>query len=497
MYLLKNAWKNVIRSKGRNLLIGLIVFVIATSACISLSIREAAENAKTSGLENAEITGQITVDRQSMMKSMGESGADRSQMQNQMTQIQGLSISDLKKYAKAKSVKNFYYTITASLNGNSIEAVNSSDTSNNNDPDTSNIPSGNGHRMQNQGDFSLIGYSDEDAMTNFINGTCKMTEGDIFAEGTSEKVCIISDELATYNSLKVGNTIKLESPTEEGKVISLKIVGIYHNSSSTAGENGVMNRFNASADPANQIYTSYQALNALTKDSDSIKTQTNGTYVFADLDAYETFQDDVKDMGLDDSYAVVSQDVNNYEQSLLPLENLSKFASYFFAIILIIGAIILAVINMFNIQERKYEIGVLTAIGMKKWKVCTQFMIELFFVTLFAMVIGLGVGSATSVPVSNHLLASQIESQQEQMENQESNFGRREMNHDNKAGPGQRHGGIMTQTVDYVSDISATVNMTVIAKLFGVGILLTVLSSLISVIFVVRYEPLKILTNRS
>lgn len=64
MYVIKNAWKNVIRSKGRNILIGLIVLVVSISACISLSIRQAAENAQEDGLENVEITGQITVDRQ-------------------------------------------------------------------------------------------------------------------------------------------------------------------------------------------------------------------------------------------------------------------------------------------------------------------------------------------------------------------------------------------------------------------------------------------------
>ena len=87
MYLLKNAWKNVIRSKGRNLLIGLIVLIISVSACISLSIREAAENAKKDGLKNTEITGQIAVDRQSLMEDMNQSGADRSEMKEKMSQI--------------------------------------------------------------------------------------------------------------------------------------------------------------------------------------------------------------------------------------------------------------------------------------------------------------------------------------------------------------------------------------------------------------------------
>ncbi|MCI5622335.1 ABC transporter permease [Anaerostipes sp.] len=499
MYLLKNAWKNVIRSKGRNLLIGLIVLIISVSACISLSIREAAENAKKDCLKNTEITGQIAVDRQSLMEDMNQSGADRSEMKEKMSQMQSLSVSQLKKYAESDAVKNFYYTMTTSLNGNNIDEVSTEETSTDSSTASSQSgPGGNDRKMENQGAFSLIGYSSEDAMTNFVNGTCKITDGSIFTENTSENVCIISDELATYNSLKVGSSIKLESPTDDSATITLKIVGIYHNSSSTSGENGVMNRFNAGADPANQIYTSYKALNFMVKNIDSIMTQTSGTYVFADLDSYETFQKDVKKMGLDDTYTVTSQDVNNYEQSLIPLENLSKFASYFFIIVLIIGAVILAVINIFNIRERKYEIGVLTAIGMKKWKVCTQFVSELFFVTIFSMVIGLGIGSAASVPISNQLLASQIENQQEQIENQENNFGRgNTQQSSDKTSNTQGKGGFMNQTVNYVSDISATVNITVMMQLLAVGIILTILSSLTAVIFIVRYEPLKILTNRS
>ena len=51
MYIIKNAFRCIGRSKGRNILIGIIALVIATSACIGLSIRQSAENAKASALE--------------------------------------------------------------------------------------------------------------------------------------------------------------------------------------------------------------------------------------------------------------------------------------------------------------------------------------------------------------------------------------------------------------------------------------------------------------
>ena len=71
MYVIKNALKCIGRSKGRNILIGIIVLVIAISACIGLSIRQASESAKSETLDTMSVTATISFDRQSMMSSMG------------------------------------------------------------------------------------------------------------------------------------------------------------------------------------------------------------------------------------------------------------------------------------------------------------------------------------------------------------------------------------------------------------------------------------------
>lgn len=59
MYILKNALKSISRSKGRNILIGIIVLVIAVSTCVALSIREAANTAKSEALKDLNVTAQI------------------------------------------------------------------------------------------------------------------------------------------------------------------------------------------------------------------------------------------------------------------------------------------------------------------------------------------------------------------------------------------------------------------------------------------------------
>ena len=66
MYIFKNALKCIGRSKGRNALIGVIVFIIALSACLGLSIRQAAESSREETLKNLKITANISFDRSSM-----------------------------------------------------------------------------------------------------------------------------------------------------------------------------------------------------------------------------------------------------------------------------------------------------------------------------------------------------------------------------------------------------------------------------------------------
>lgn len=564
LYVIKNALRNIIRNKGRNILIMIIALVIALSACIALSIRQSAESTRESTLSDMEITANISVDRSKMMKNAtgnsSDSSSNKENMKSALQNTKDLSIDELEKYAKCKSVKDFYYTQSASLDaGGSLEAVdtssnsdssssdsssskssssdnkNSTDNNGNTPPDMQGNNGGQGGPemkggMGSQGDFTVIGYSSESAMTDFIDGTSKITDGSMFDINSSDKKCLISSELATLNSLEVGDTIKLQNPNDEDETITFTISGIYTKSDSNSSEN--MMGFNASNDPANQIYTSYECLSSIItkseknaststdsntgmKMSSAIRGQVNGTYVFSSVDDYNSFQKEAKKAGLSSDYTIQSQDLTEYENSLVPLENLSSFAGWFLLIVLIIGAIILIVFNMFNIRNRKYEIGVLTAIGMKKWKVALQFLTETFIVTIVAIILGAIIGACTSVPITNALLENQVTSSQTQQTQVEQNFGRgsdtqnnnfnnsdNNSSRDNKPSDNGQDkgnppsGGFMGQASNYISSVSSATDLMVVLELILLGLGLTIVSSLTSVIFVMRYEPLKILSQR-
>ncbi len=123
MLVLINAMKSIVRSKGRNILIGIIVLAIAASSCVALAIRNAANEAETAGVDSINITGTISVDREKLMAS-AQNAADSTEggrpdmdsMREMMSQYQDLSLLELQAYSESDYVKNFYYSASVSLN---------------------------------------------------------------------------------------------------------------------------------------------------------------------------------------------------------------------------------------------------------------------------------------------------------------------------------------------------------------------------------------------
>lgn len=119
MFIFKNAIRCILRSKGRNVLLGIISLVIAVSACLGLSIRQAAESAKAETLAGMSVTATISFDRQSMMGNMGRpdsGGFDKEQFEEMMGGASSLTLEEYETYAQADSVQDFYYTLTVSVN---------------------------------------------------------------------------------------------------------------------------------------------------------------------------------------------------------------------------------------------------------------------------------------------------------------------------------------------------------------------------------------------
>ncbi|MFD0717360.1 FtsX-like permease family protein [Paenibacillus sp. GCM10027626] len=125
----------------------------------------------------------------------------------------------------------------------------------------------------------------------------------------------------------------------------------------------------------------------------------------------EPFEAEVRAKGLSDLFNFKT-DTASYEKVVKPVEGLKSISITFMVVVIILGSIILLLLASISIRERKYEIGVLRAMGMKKAEVAIGLWFEILTITCFCLVIGLGVGTVATQPVSDMLLQNQAEEAQ-------------------------------------------------------------------------------------
>ena len=316
-------------------------------------------------------------------------------------------------------------------------------------------------------------------MTKFVNGTYQITDGEIISDFESQE-CVISSELATLNEITVGQTITLKNPNTEA-TYEFVVKGIYKDNSDSNDSSSMYSK------SANKIITGSKVIENLVVDDSTLVTTITPTFILKDKDSVEKFTTEIKEKGLSEYYTL-NTNVEELESATKSIENVKTFATTFLLIMLAISAVVLFVINMINIRERKYEIGVFRTIGVSKFKLTLQFALEILIVSVVMLGIGAVCGSFLAKPVGNMLLENEIQSVQEETEQISNNFG--------KGGPMDMNfgGTVNVQTID---TINAVVDITVVAQLLGIGLALMLVSSLASMISIQRFSPLTILKERS
>ncbi len=536
MYVFKNAFTSISRNKGRNILIGIIIIVISAACAITLSIRNSADKIVEAYENKYNVEATIGMDRNALMQSLrgeNDDGEKNSQedMINIFNEIEQVSVEEIKTYGNSKYVDSYYYVYNASMDAKDLtEATDSlvketTTTTTKTDQYTTKFdaPPGGGRGPGGQGGstttkksttttkkteeifnaraangaFSVMGYSSFEAMSNFISGSYTITDGEVSSDFTSNEA-VISEELASLNEIAVGDMITLVNPDDDDLTYEIIVTGIYKENTDESSD--MTNMFSNSA---NTIITNATIVEKIMADDEDFNVTVTPTFILTSTDVADKFAKEVKEKGLSEYYAV-TDNVDIVEGATKSISNVKTFATTFLIITLIIGGVVLLVINMINIRERKYEIGVLRTIGMKRILVISQFMIELLVVCIFSLLIGASVGALSSVRVANNLLENEISNATEDYENINKNFG---------GGMSERPGNVPDEpngkdnrgnmnfnglvNIEQVDTMEAVVDFKVLIQLLAIGVGLTIISSISSCIAIARFSPLTILKERS
>lgn len=521
MNFIKRAFYSTKAKKGRTLLLtfvfsAILIFILAGLTIQSASLK-ATENAKKS--MGATVT--LSTNMENAMKKSSSSDSNDSSDKSDRPDPGSFSITPVdldtvNTLAKLDNVASYSISSSTSVNAKSFDAISSEDEEE--DESSSSNSSNGGNNQQggpnggmqmmrmSSGDITIEGTNATATASDFTSGTAKITEGvGITEDDVDSNHAVIETNLAKANDISVGDTIKVTDSEDEDIVYKLKVVGIYKTSETADARSMRMTALN----PYNAIYTSYTFANKV-KGDDYKDSADSVIYTLSDPEKMDTFEKDAKKAGLDtDTYSLRTND-QVYQQMIQPLENVESFAKKIVILVSAAGTVILALIVILMIRERKYEIGVLLSLGEKRFKIIGQFFAELLAVLIVALVIAGVSGKFVGNIVGEQLLEQQATTTASTSNNQDGpgqggpgqaggqNLGQGRQGGSGNFGRGSsfsNFGASSAKNAKQIEDLNITLSLKELVELGGFGLAISFLAVIIASIGVMRMQPKKILIS--
>lgn len=476
MYILQNAFRNIVRNRGRNMLIGAIVFVIIIATVVGLMI-----NNTTSGIIDdykdrfaAEVGFVVNMEKL-RERAMADYTGGRV-----IATAPVIPPEQYIEFGRSEYLHSAVYRASVGINSDDVAAVDAEKGGGGATYGTVFVggtvvaPTTFMMRLANQFD-------------DFQTGHRAIAEGRM-PENQSE--IIISTDLAELNGISVGDTIAFNSELHEGGFTDRKITSIYYDLTVVGTYYDATDEYpagvqeNAYTNRRNEILTGYETIVAPMQPG-LRGIDIRATFYLENPDLLDAFAADVYAQGLDPVYDVTTDEAS-YNAIVGPVEGLKSISITFMTSILVFGGIIIALLSSIAIRERKYEIGVLRAMGMKRHKVAFGLWSEMLIVTCFCLVIGLAAGTLIAQPVTDVLLEHQIEAAQAASSQTPFPGGMAAV----------RDGGAVPHAQP-LQDIDVSLDLSTVLQILGIALLLASLASLASISRITKYEPMKILMERN
>ncbi len=504
MNFIKRAWLATKAKKGRTGLLVLVTSAILIFVLAGLTIKNAADSAVTSAKKQAGATVTLSVNREAMMKAFKPDSENSSDSSSDTTAT-SVELATAKSIAEKSGVSSYLFTTTTTASaGDGISAISTSSSSEESSDDTSsanNQPNNHGGMMAS-GDFTITGVNTTENVSDFTSGTSEIKKGVGITSDTADNSALISSDLASENNLSVGDTFTVTTTIDSTETsYTLTVIGIYDNSSTATTAQMMSNASN----PQNNIYTTLTTANTMKGETDKLDS---AVYILSNPEKMDSFVKEVKSEIDTDTYSVTSSD-EIYEQMLSPLNNISSIAQNIVILVAIAGAVILTLIVILSIRERRYEIGVLMSLGENRLKIIGQFFTELFMVTIVSLVIASFAGNFVGNALGNQLLSSSTQTQQTTNQGpngvpgQETNSSNGD-NKQNDSTPkndkpsGGGFGNMMsmaTTSPQEIDNLDIKLTGTDVAKLGGIALLISFISTILASIGIIRMKPKDILSS--
>lgn len=240
----------------------------------------------------------------------------------------------------------------------------------------------------------MNGVRDSGLLLPFSYGSTKIVQGrGILPEDAGHDVAMVEDRLAAKNHLTVGSVVQARS-TDGKHTVPVTVVGVFQDPTPDPPMWTPPHEL-----PGNALYVPLATARALSTGPVSV---TEAVYRVGSPDQAEQLTADADRLLGAGTFSVTVND-KAYRDQVRPIQQVGAFAGLIVWVIAGAGALVLGLIVVLQIRERRTELGVLLSMGEKKWKLIGQHVVEMTAVALPAVALATLIG-ALAGPSAGHAL---------------------------------------------------------------------------------------------
>ena len=365
-------------------------------------------------------------------------------------EFESLDIKDIEKLAKTKRIADYNITTVTRIEDKDVD------------------------QNADVGGVSLIGNKDMQLDRNVLSGNLHIKEGRMITPEDKD-MCVISEELAKQNNLKIGDKISFNDyhDTVNSKVSEAEIVGIY--------------QVDQKMSPLMQGDT-YRSENVIFTDlrfPEKAEGETSPLYERAyfkveDVEAYDEVKENLQKVDINwEQYDLIDNNGNSETMSS-NFNDLAKVSEMMILVISVASFVILVFVFLFWLKNRVQEVGIFLSLGVPKFRIIGQIWSEAIMIAVLSLMLSFAVAPAVSKVTANYLVSQQVQQMQEEEKNNE--------------------GKVSTEYVAPKQDVQS-ISVAVTPEMYlldGVSVLVLITTSvLVSGIVILKRNPKDILSEMS
>jgi putative ABC transport system permease protein len=485
MNFIKRGMLSITRNKGKSIILLLVIFVLGNLISGAISIQQATGNVETSIKEKLGTATTIELDYEALSEMSDEELGDY--------EIENLSLDLIKKIGELSYVKYFDYNTSSYLGSEALKSYRGNEAEEF-ETDYS------GPSM----DFILKGINYAPVL-DFEEQKGKLIDGRIFKTEeivNGSAVAIMSKKLAEKNSLQIGDTFVLKNDIygpESDKPISsrdvvLEIIGFFEPQSVKKEEGSKKDQgmydfldmdYQNTIYVPNEIVVSENKYNmeefmksdpeiAEMMENEEITEYYTPIFVLNKPEDSPSFEEEVKPL-LPALYTVRKAS-DQYETISAPIQSMSKLSSYVLVAAIITTVLIIGLVVLLFLRDRKHELGIYLSLGERRRRIIGQIILEVMIISLIGITLSLFSGNYLAQGVSDTMIKS------ESGQNTDDYY----------MYPITDFQSNLT-TEDVIASYQVKLDSSFIFLFYAIGIATILVSTILPLIYIIRLNPRKIM----